>query len=196
MKKLGDISYFHSGLQLSRAQNQQGANNISYKIIKISDFTHLETLDLCNTEKITLSKSIPINNLTQEGDVLVRLKAPLSAVYITKEYAGYVFSSVMAAIKPNQKILLPQYLVYYLNSSIPKGYLKECNSNGTTMSFLRLSDLKELKIFTPSIEKQKKIIQFIQESNKKIALLKEKINAEISLKNERFKQLITKEAKL
>lgn len=189
MGKLGSLSSFHSGLQLSRAQNQGGDRNFLYKIIKISDFDDFGTLDLEDTEQIAFPKSIPEANLTQEGDVLVRLKAPLQAVYITSNYAGYVFSSIMATIQTNPNKLLPQYLAYYLNSSIPQGYLQERSTNGTVMSFLRLIDLKELEIHLPSLKQQEKIVQLIYESDKKITLLQKKIKTEISLRNERFKQL-------
>lgn len=195
MGKLKNLASFHSGLQLSRVQHQEDNEGFSYKVIRISDFGNFGTLKLENIEQITFSKPIPKSNLTQEGDVLVRLKAPLSAVYITKDYAGCVFSSVMAVIQTNPSKLSSQYLAYYLNSSMPQGYFQERSTNGTMMSFLRLIDLKELEIYLPSVEQQKKIVQFIRESNKKIALLQEKISAEISLKNERFKQLITKELK-
>lgn len=189
MGKLGSLSSFRSGLQLSRAQNQGGDRNFLYKIIKISDFDDFGTLDLENTEQIAFPKSIPEANLTQEGDVLVRLKAPLQAVYITSNYAGYVFSSIMATIQTNPNKLLPQYLAYYLNSSIPQGYLQERSTNGTVMSFLRLIDLKELEIHLPSLKQQEKIVQLIYESDKKITLLQKKIKTEILLRNERFKQL-------
>lgn len=195
MKKLGILSSFRSGLQLSRAQNQNGNESFEYKVIKISDFTPSGTLNVENGEKITFANPIPESHLTQEGDVLVRLKAPLSAAYINKKSAGAVFSSVMAVIQTDMNQLLPQYLTYYLNSSIPQGYLQERSSNGTMMSFLRLSDLKELELHLPSLEQQRQIVQFIQESDKKITLLQEKIHAEISLRNERFKQFLTQGSK-
>lgn len=195
MRKLESLASFHSGLQLSRMQNQKDNESFSYKVIKISDFGDFGTLGLENTERITFSKPISESNMTQEGDVLIRLKAPLSAIYVTKDYAGCVFPSVMAVIKTDPSRLLPQYLAHYLNSSIPQGYFQECSTNGTMMSFLRLKDLKELEICLPSIEQQKKIVQLICESDKKIALLQEKIKTEISLKNERFKQLAIQGAK-
>lgn len=188
MGKLGSLSSFCSGLHLSRSQNEGGGGSFSYKVIKISNFGDLGTLDLENAEQIAFSKSIPESNLTQEGDVLVRLKAPLKAVYITSDYAGYVFSSIMVTIQTNPSKLLPQYLVHYLNSSIPQKYFQERSGNGTMMSFLRLIDLEELEINLPSLEKQRQIAEFIQESNKKITLLQEKAQTEISLRNERFKQ--------
>lgn len=189
MRKLESLASFHSGLQLSRMQNQEDDKGFSYKVIKISDFGDFGTLNLENTEHITFSKPISEDNMTQEGDVLVRLKAPLSAVYITKDYAGCVFSSVMAVVKTDPNRLLPQYLTHYFNSPIPQGYFQECSTNGTMMSFLRLADLKELEMYLPSIEQQKQIVQLIRESDKKIALLQEKIKTEISLRNGRFKQL-------
>ena len=83
MKKLSILLSFRSGLQLSRTQNQNGS--FEYKVIKISDFTPSGTLNFENEEKITLTHPISENHLTQEGDALVRLKAPLSAVYIDKK---------------------------------------------------------------------------------------------------------------
>ncbi|ANV97416.1 hypothetical protein BBW65_00650 [Helicobacter enhydrae] len=191
MRKLGDLSSFRSGLQLSRSQNQKDDADFSYRVIRISNFGDLGTLDLRDLDQVAFAKPILKDNLTQEGDVLVRLKAPLKAVYITKDYAGYVFSSVMAVIQTDPNLLLPQYLAHYLNSSIPQGYFQECSTNGTTMSFLRLMDLRELEIHLPSLELQHKIAQFVCESDKKLALLQEKIKIETSLRNGRFKQFIT-----
>lgn len=190
MQNLGALASFRSGLHLSTTQSQKGEGRFEYKIIKISDFTSSATLQY-RDEKIISSNPIANNNLTQEKDILIRLKPPLIAVYITKEYEGLAFSSSMAVIRPDCTKILPQYLTYYLNSSIPQNFFQQ-REEGSGIPIIKLADLKELKIHLPSLKQQEKIVQFMQESDKAITLLREKIKAETSLRNESFKQLTIK----
>lgn len=191
MQTLDSLVILNSGVNLNRIQESKDKNGKYYKVIKTFNLTP-SGID-GDLEEIFAS-DISQANLTNIGDILIRLTPPLNAFCITKEYEGYLFPSLIAAIRVKPQVLLPEYLAYFLNSKLPQAFFKK-RSQGTNAMVIGLKDLKELKIHVPTLKKQKQIVQFLQESTKKIALLQEKIQTEISLQNTRLKQLFTKGAK-
>jgi restriction endonuclease S subunit len=183
MTRLGDIATVRTGLVAARKKAKlDSPDKTEYEQISLRYFGAGVKLAKPEKEKdIFLSaEEIDTKYLTQEGDVVVRLRAPSSAVYIEKEDEGLLIHSLLAVICVKNNVIDPKYLAYYLNASTTQRILKQ-DVKGTAIPMLKTKDLEQLAITLPPIEKQKKLVRFLELADKESALL-------LSLANEK-KQL-------
>ncbi len=125
--------------------------------------------------------------LTQEGDIIVRLSSPNTAVYITKEYENMVIPSLFAIIRNKSNSINSQFIQIYLNSEKCKRRLAS-DTIGSAVSIVKTSTFKEIKIPEYTIQKQEKIIELNQ------IMIKEKIllNKLMDEKNKYHKTIMSK----
>ena len=174
--KLGNLSTVRTGLVISRKKAKlDSPNKIEYEQISLRCFDNGIKLDKSKKEIFTSAEKIDAKYLTQEGDVIVRLRAPSSAVYIEKEDEGLLIHSLLAVIRVDSKLLNAKYLAYYINSNNAQRILKQ-DVKGTAIPMLKTKDLEELNITLPTLEKQKKLVKFLETSDKERALLIELAN--------------------
>lgn len=116
--------------------------------------------------------------LTHKGDVVVRLTEPYTAVCINEEMENLVIPSHFIAIRPNEKILNPDYLAWLLNDDSTKIQLKKKES-GIVLSLMKRNNYEKLIIETIPLDKQQIIAEInkstIRESELLIKLAEEKI---------------------
>ncbi|WP_104697295.1 MULTISPECIES: restriction endonuclease subunit S [unclassified Helicobacter] len=194
MQTLKDIAQIQVGLTLSRAKaTLSDLEKYPYKCVSINAFpTNGNTMLWGYENQYFSSEKISSDYLTQEGDVLVRLRSPVRSIYISKAEEGLLTSSLIAIMRPNPKVVLGEFLAFYLNSSLPQAFFQS-KVKGTTIPMIKLSDLKDLQIPLPSIEKQKTIIQWMKEGDREISFLTELTKQKILLKQQIFKTLLAKE---
>ena len=84
-----------------------------------------------------------------------------------------------------------EFLAYYLNSNLVHSKLAN-KANGTAIPMIKRSDLAELEIELPSIELQKKTVEYMKLANQEINILNELISEKTQLKNKIFETTITK----
>ena len=174
--KLANLSTVRTGLVISRKKAKlDSPNKIEYEQISLRCFDNGIKLDKSKKEIFTSAEKIDAKYLTQEGDVVVRLRAPSSAVYIEKEDEGLLIHSLLAVIRVESKLLNAKYLAYYINSNNAQRILKQ-DVKGTAIPMLKTKDLEELNITLPTLEKQKKLVKFLETSDKERALLIELVN--------------------
>ena len=174
--KLANLSAVRTGLVISRKKAKlDSPNKIEYEQISLRCFDNGIKLDKSKKEIFTSAEKIDAKYLTQEGDVVVRLRAPSSAVYIEKEDEGLLIHSLLAVIRVDSKLLNAKYLAYYINSNNAQRILKQ-DVKGTAIPMLKTKDLEELNITLPTLEKQKKLVKFLEISDKERALLIELAN--------------------
>lgn len=191
MKTLREISQFQIGFTLARAKASFGnLENYSYQTFSINAFpSHgIQMIRGCENPYLANEKISP-NYFTQKGDVVVRLRVPILAVCIGKDEEGLLVSSLAIIVRADEKQILGEYLAYYLNSSFAQNYF-QTKARGTAIPMIRISDLKEMSIPIPPIEKQKQIIALMQESEKQISLFTQLIEQKTALKQQIFKSLI------
>jgi len=121
------------------------------------------------------AEEIDSRYLTHEGDIVVRLRAPSSAVYIEKEDEELLIHSLLAVIRVKSNMIDAKYLAYYLNAHTTQRILKQ-DVKGTAIPMLKTKDLEQLNITLPPIEKQKKLVQFLELADKERALLNSLVN--------------------
>ena len=97
--------------------------------------------------------------MLDKGDVVVSTVGTIGKVAIIKENPTFEFQRSVGIIKCNSTLLLPEYLMYYLNLSSVQNRLKAL-SKGAIQKCLFINDLEDFIIDYPeSIEKQKEIVK-------------------------------------
>lgn len=111
-------------------------------------------------------------HLLQDGDLLIMSKGSYNKACLYQHNMGRAVASstfFVVRLLPDRIPLLPTYLQWYFNHPRTQAYLAHL-SKGSNIHSLAKSDLQELKISIPSIEKQSEIltIQKCWEKEKKI----------------------------
>ena len=183
--KLGDFATIRTGLVIARKKAQlDSMDKIEYEQISLRYFGIGVKLDKSQKDIFVSSEEINGKYFTQEGDVVVRLRYPSSAVYIEKEDAGLLLHSLLAVIRVNSHRLDAKYLAYYINAHTTQRILKK-DVKGTAIPMLKTKDLEQLKVVLPPMRKQKELGKFLELADKERELLLSLVN-----EKEQFSQAI------
>lgn len=187
--KLSDIAEIRTGQVLSRKQ-AKGELGIPYKVFTLSSILKDGKINKDLIEDFQSNSMIDEQLLTKEDDVLIRLSAPYTAVYITKEYENILIPSLVAVIRLKSEEYLPEYVKIFLNSKIAKDEIKR-EASGTVITTVTTKSLKEMFIPCLPLQKQKRLIHFTK------AYLDEKDIMEkiMKLKEEEYQFIINKNFK-
>ena len=169
--KLGEISNIRTGLVTARKKAKADSlNKFEYKQISLKSFGKGIKLQKDKSDIFISAQEIAPKYFTKEGDVIVRLRAPASAVYIDKNDEGLLIHSLLVVIRADKDKLDPKYLAYYINSKPVQRILKQ-DVKGTAIPMLKTKDLEELPIILPPLQKQKKLVGFLELVDKEAELL-------------------------
>ena len=178
--KLKDVSSLRTGLVTARKKASVVDNKIiSYKAVTLKSFNPNGSLIVNNLDTFVSKEEIKEIYLTQINDVLIRLREPNIAIHVDTDNIGLIVPSFVASIRADETKVNSKFLTYYLNSNIVK---KALNSSitGTAINMIKTKELEDLEIELPSLEEQKKIVEFLDLTNTEINLLR-------SLKKEKEK---------
>jgi restriction endonuclease S subunit len=170
---LGDIATVRTGLVLSRKKAKPNSPRaIPYKQISLRCFGDGIRIDRSATHEIfTASEEINDTYFTHEGDVIVRLRAPASALYIDREHTGLLISSLLLVIRLRDDTIDPRYLARYINAPSAQHLLRP-DIKGTTIPALQTKDIQQLTIIYPPLRTQKELVRFLDLSDKERELLR------------------------
>ncbi len=107
----------------------------------------------------------------QENDLILAREAPVGNVAIIKHGQKVCLGQRTVLIRPNQKIVDPDFLVYYLLSP-EKQHTLLGSSNGATVSHLNMSAIRAFEVDLPKIENQRKIGKILARFDDRIELNK------------------------
>lgn len=170
--RLGEVAEIRTGLVLSRkkAEAEFEATAV-YKLFSLNNISEDGTIVSDSFDEFVSNDELDSHYFTEEGDVLMRLSHPYTAVYIDKEHCGLLVPSYFAIIKANSSKVLPKYLAWYLNSANVKKQLGKSQS-GSRIPSTNQKALKNISILQPHIAKQKALIELNQLHQKEKALYK------------------------
>ncbi len=156
--KLKDVANIRTGLPLFRKKSAPYQSNISYKQLTLKSFSKSIKVNPSTLDDFLSIDEINENYLTKEGDVVVRLRKPSTAVYIDKINQGAIISSLMTVIRLNNANIDNKFLAHYLNSSTVQKVFSIA-SEGTTIPMIGIKDIMALDIVFPPLEQQHKIVE-------------------------------------
>lgn len=155
--KVGEIAEVRTGLVLARKKA-----TVKYeikKIYKLITLKNIEDKGVFNEEAFEIFESNDELNkeyFTEEGDLLIRLSAPYTTIYIDKRRAGLLVPSYFSIIRLKTQRFIPEYITWYLNSDKSKRELIR-SQTGTAMSTTNNTIISSIDIKELPIEKQKLI---------------------------------------
>ncbi|MEA1953133.1 MAG: restriction endonuclease subunit S [Campylobacterota bacterium] len=175
--KLKQIADIRTGLVLSRKKAALSDNvKIGYKQITLKSFSNSTSLMLDYIDDFVSTEEIDDSYISREGDVVVRLRDPVTAVCIDKSFKGMVVPSFMSIVRVNSSMIDNEFLAYYINSITAQRVLEKKMKLATIFS-LKTRDLEDLEIVLPTLKEQKRVVALMKLSEKEIQLL-EKLKKE------------------
>lgn len=180
--KLNEVAATKSGLVLNRKKASLQSNiKRKYSVVSLKSFNSNGIYDYNESEIFIAEEELKEDYIARKGDVLVRLREPINAIYIDKNYEDLIISSLMAVIRVDENKISPQYLTHYINSDVAqKQFLQDVTQ--TAVKMVKISDIQNLDINVPTIEKQKLIVETMNTFNKEEVLLNKLIAEKQNLK--------------
>lgn len=114
--------------------------------------------------------------LTQEGDIIMRMSLPYTAILISKNDVGLVITSNFVRIRPNAQKIAPEFLCRMLNSEETKKKIKRA-TNSIVLGSVSPQVLSNLDITLLPLDTQKKmgaLHHLFQREQQLLTLLQEK----------------------
>ena len=114
--------------------------------------------------------------LTHKGDVVIRLTVPYTAVLITDELEGYVIPSSFVVVRTDRSIVLPEYMLWLLNSQQVKQRIYE-SAVSNMLGAVKPRYFAEYELEELPITRQRMIAELNRLAKQEVQLL-EKLAAE------------------
>jgi len=183
---LGEIARIKVGLVVSRKKAEVDLEvKAKYPLISLKNIQADGTF---TDEPIEIFKSkevLDAEYFTREGNILVRLSHPNTAVLIDKEQEGLLIPSYFANVEIIDTNVLPGYVAWYLNTDKVKGELLK-SQMGSHIPSTNKQILEKISIPELDLDKQQKITE-IQQLYRKEKSLYQKLMAE----KEKFYKAVT-----
>lgn len=129
-------------------------------------------LDLANPSFTTeegyldrIKRAIPT-----EDDIVLTREAPMGEVCIIPKGLKCCLGQRMVLIRADKTQVIPEYLLYAIQSSYIQNQISWNEGTGTTVSNIRIPNIKALKIPLPSLNIQRGIVSNLLSVDKKISL--------------------------
>jgi hypothetical protein len=173
MMTLSDFAAIQTGLVLARKQSNPTDNcSVQYKQINLRCIKDSGYIDTSELDPYAANETLKTDYLTRNGDIIVRLSNPYTAVLITEETSGFVVSSNFVIIRTDTERLLSEYLFWLLNTEKIKIDIVK-NATGSILGTIKPSYFADLNIKPLPIEKQHLVASINLLAHREIQLLEE-----------------------
>ena len=169
--KLQSLAGVRSRLVLSRKQSKE-PTDYRYPLINLRCIQQEGNIDLHKADIYEAKELLKEEYLSRQGDIVVRLTAPYTAVLIDDTTSGMVISSNFVVIRIEDKRLLPEYLFWLLNTQKVRHKIYE-NTTSNMLGAIKAKFLMDFELVLLPIEVQQKIAQLNLLAKKESQLLKE-----------------------
>ena len=122
------------------------------------------------------------------GDILISMIGTLGETAVVKETDGIFYGQNMFLIRLDEKKINKKYFLYYFKSNTVKQIL-EGKRNQSTQKYLKANHIEDLAIPTPSLEKQRRIVELLDKIASIILLRKNEIKKLDEFINARFVEM-------
>ena len=182
--KIENIADLSPGLVITRKKSRNSDDVVAtYKLLNLNAVNdRFGTIDENLLSDFNSREELEEHYFTKEGDILVRLNEPFTAIYIGKDEENILIPSYFIKLKINKEVYNPWYLIWYLNSNnIKREFLR--NQSNTLIPSINQKIVKNLKIPEISKIKQDNIAELYRLHIEEMMIL----NRLIDLKFEEFK---------
>ena len=189
-KKISGFATLQSGLVLNRREARfEEETEVIYNRLNLRSLNEYGELKSENLDFFPSKALLDDSFLTQKGDVVVKLSAPLFPTVIEESNINLVIPSQLAVIRIFDQIVIPEYVRYYLSTDGVSRYITAVEG-GTVLHSIKINTLADLKIPIPSVEKQRLIVNIAQINSKTEKLYKELIEQESKLATAKIQKFL------
>ena len=165
---LVEYASIRTGLVLSRKEALPNENSQIYHALSLKNITEEGQILLTGIENYSAVEQLKEEYFTREGDILLRLSAPYTAVIITQKEAGLLVPSHFAIIRVKEMIE-PRYLRWWVAKKRKCFY--KIASGGAMMGTISSGYVAQMPFGPPPLEKQRKIGELFELVNQEQQLL-------------------------
>ena len=172
-KKISEFATLQSGLVLNRREARfEEETEVIYNRLNLRSLNEYGEIKSENLDFFPSKSLLDDPFLTQKGDVVVKLSAPLFPTVIEESNINLVIPSQLAVIRIFDQKVIPEYVRYYLSTDGVSKYITSVEG-GTVLHSIKINTLADLKIPIPTVEKQRLIVNIAQTNSKIEKLYKE-----------------------
>lgn len=168
------------------------------KYVTIKDFSN-NKISFASCDTITKQDMLTINKRSdlRENDILFSSIGRIGDIYLIKEDPiNWNINESVFSLRPNNDVVNPKYLMYSFLSDIFKNEMTKLIS-GSTLSSIKMNQLKELSIKIPTdLKEQTAIANILSDIDKDIELLENKLIKYQQIKAGMMQQLLTGKIRL
>lgn len=170
MIKIADIAQINSGFTFRKGQSFDYPEN--YSLIQVGDLGEQFQLQMEDIDRI-IEIEPKIQFVLNPGDVLFASKGEYNfAALIPDDIGKAIASSTFLILKDLDEKIIPEYLVWYINSTEGQKYLKSVRK-GNTIPYISKSAFVKMPIILPNIGDQKMIARINALKRKENSLRKQ-----------------------
>ncbi|MBR6051052.1 MAG: hypothetical protein IKP68_07600 [Clostridia bacterium] len=142
-----------------------------YKALNLKCLTEEGNIDINFADEYPTEKELKPELLTQKGDVLIRLSFPYTSVLIDEKACGLFVPSHFAILRANPKMILPEYILWFLRRECIYQQILQNSSGSTAFGTISSGFIGSLNIRILPIKKQKALGQLLLLSSREQELL-------------------------
>lgn len=165
-----NIANISTGYPFRAALNKLSGNDI--KVISAKNITENTVINFNN---LTAVRDIGFKEKFYVcfNDIILTARGYFKAGVVDEVIENTIASASVYIIRLTDKNILPKYLAIYFNSAIGQKKLSE-RATGAAITTILKSDLENIDINIPNLEKQKQIIEVYENNQAMQKLLKQK----------------------
>lgn len=133
----------------------------------LNDENRVDCKELMRVDMNTVKK----HHFVRPGDIVFRSRGQVTtAAILTQDPGPAVVSAPLLRIRVDQNVVLPDYLVWYINHPSSQAFLSS-RAKGTSLKMISKQALESLEVTVPPIEKQRAIAELAVLANEEQRLL-------------------------
>lgn len=153
--QLAECAIIRTGLVLARKLSEDSQGEC-YRLLTLRSMDPSGYILVDKLDDFWAKECLPEDYLSQVGDIVVRLTAPHTAILIDESTVGLLISSNFLIVRIRDERLLPEYLLWLLNSSrVKRSFYSKSRTN--TLASINVKWFLGLDVPMLPTEKQHKV---------------------------------------
>lgn len=172
---IGEIAGVRTGLVTARKKKSATSlHTYKYRLLNLKCIENDGHINICNVEEYQSSEELKPDYFTHMGDILIRLSAPYTAVFINQTaLCGIVIPSHFAIIRVDKRLAIPEYIFWSLQRDKNRITMMQNSSGSTTFGTISSGLISSLPITLLPIQNQQIIGNLHQLCEREQELLNE-----------------------
>ena len=136
-----------------------------YPVLRMNNLKNGQ-IDLANLKYIDLERNEAVKYMLQPDDILFNRTNSFDLVgktSIFKEKGEYLYASYLLRLRVNRRLVMPEYLNYYMNSELGMSHIRKYRTPGVSQSNINSKNLLKVVVSMFPLSGQKEIVSILNE---------------------------------